>query len=279
MTVLSKTINANSIGKLSTLIALGLICVRVNAIPIETPDGVMVTVPAGSFEMGCNLAVDPLCAAITDEDQHTVYLDEFQIDKYEVTFQRFQVCVDAGACQPPAIGGGMNYDRFLNDEGMDRFPANGVSWIEANKFCQFENKRLPTEAEWEKAARGTDGRIYPWGNEHPTCEVTVMDAPLAGELGCKTGNVLNVGSKPKGVSPFGAMDMAGNVWEWVADWHSPTYFKDSPIKNPQGPETGFYKVAKGGDFFSRQGFELRGSSRFNYDPRNYSPAIGFRCAK
>ncbi len=270
-----KTRTSNLILRAASITVLGLAVPPINASPIETPDSEMVTVPAGSFEMGCNPAIDPLCQLLTDEDQHTVYLDEFQIDKYEVSFRRFQKCVDAEICLLPAIGGGMNYDR----EGVDKFPANGVTWEEADKFCKFEGKRLPSEAEWEKAARGTDGRIYPWGNNHPTCNVTVMDAPLAGELGCNTGNTLDVGSKPKGASPYGAMDMAGNLWEWVADWHAEKYYQESPENNPKGPATGLYKVARGGDFFSRLGFELRTSSRFYYEPSDYSIAVGFRCAQ
>ena len=277
-TLLQKPV-AHLIAGLSAITSLSLVSPQIISAPINTPDSEMVTVPAGSYEMGCNPAVDPLCAYVEDEDQHTVNIDEFQIDQFEVTFRRYQQCVEVGECTPLAIGGAMNYDRFLLGEDMERFPVNGVTWIQADAFCQWEGKRLPTEAEWEKAARGTDGRIFPWGNEHPTCEVTVMDAPLAGELGCKTGNTLEVGSKPEGISPYGALDMAGNVWEWVSDWHSADYFKNSPVDNPQGPTTGFYKVAKGGDFFSRAGYELRGSSRFYYDPTNYSPAIGFRCAK
>ncbi len=279
MPQVSKRTIARLIAGLLPLAVLGLASTYVNGAPVQTPDNEMVTVPAGSFEMGCNLAVDPLCFAITDEDQHSVHLDEFQIDKYEVTFRRFQKCVDAEICLPPAIGGGMNYDRFLNNEEVAKFPANGVTWEEANKFCKFEGRRLPTEAEWEKTARGIDGRIYPWGNEHPTCEVTVMDGSLAGELGCKTGNTFDVGSKHEGASPYGAMDMAGNLWEWVADWHDDEYYQVSPENNPKGPTTGIYKVARGGDFFSRKGYELRSSSRFFYEPSDYSIAVGFRCAK
>lgn len=267
------------IAGLTTSSSLTLISLQASAASIDTPNNEMVTVSAGNFDMGCNSAIDPLCTIIDEEQLHRVYVDEFQIDKYEVTFQRYQKCISAGECTPLAIGGSMNYDRFLSGEGMENFPVNGVSWFQADMFCKWEDKRLPTEAEWEKAARGPDGRIFPWGNEYPTCDVAVMDAPLAGELGCKTGNAMNVGSKPKGASPYGAEDMAGNVWEWVSDWYSATYFENSPKDNPQGPETGSYKVAKGGDFFSRAGYELRGSSRFFYDPSNYSPAIGFRCAK
>ncbi|BDD12559.1 hypothetical protein FUAX_49910 (plasmid) [Fulvitalea axinellae] len=244
----------------------------------EKPQGkyaAMVTVPAGKFTMGCDANIDPVCFYTSNEQLHTVYLDEFQIDKYEVTFKRYQKCVDAGVCTPPAIGGALNYGW----PGVDLFPVNGVTWFQAKEFCEWEGKRLPTEAEWEKAARGTDKRTYPWGNESPSCEYAVMDRPNAGFLGCGTGNTLNVGSKPKGASPYGALDMAGNLWEWTADWYDEEYFDKSPKKNPKGPANGDYKVARGGDFFSRAGYELRTTSRFYYEPSDYSIAIGFRCAK
>lgn len=240
----------------------------------EIVDDEMVTVPAGEFLMGCDPDMDPVCESAPDELRHSVYLNEFEIDKYEVNYRRYQKCIDADKCSYPASRGGFNYDLF-----KPNFPVNGVNWHQAKAMCEFEGKRLPTEAEWEKAARGINGQTFPWGEELPSCERAVVDGPNAGELGCKTGNVLDIGSKPAGVSPYGAMDMAGNVWEWVADWHDAEYFQSSPFKNPKGPETGNYKVTKGGDFFGRHGYEVRASSRFPYDPINISPAIGFRCAK
>ncbi|MGY0217641.1 formylglycine-generating enzyme family protein [Endozoicomonadaceae bacterium StTr2] len=238
-------------------------------------DDEMVSVPAGSFQMGCNLDYDPICYYAPDEKQHKVNLDAFEIDKYEVTFRRYQKCVDAGKCTPPAVGGALNYGW----PGVELYPVNGVTWYQAKAFCEYEKKRLPTEAEWEKAARGTDQRTYPWGWEEPDCKRAVVDSPNAGALGCKTGNTMNVGSKPEGQSPYGAMDMAGNLWEWTADWHSESYYNQSPERNPKGPEQGHYKTARGGDFFSRQGYEVRTTSRFPYYPSNYSIAIGFRCAR
>ncbi|MGI9281746.1 MAG: formylglycine-generating enzyme family protein [Endozoicomonas sp.] len=238
--------------------------------------GEMVDVPAGSFIMGCLNSNDDICYYIEDEKSHKVYLDDYKIDKYEVTFARYQKCIDAGKCNDLAIGGSMNFGR----KGVENYPINGVTWHQAKTFCEYEGKRLPTEAEWEKAARGTDGRKYPpWGNQKPSCELAVMDTQYAGNLGCGTGNVMNVGSKPKGASPYGAMDMAGNVWEWTADWHSTRYYNRSPEKNPQGPSSGVYKTTRGSDFFARAYWELRSTSRFPYYPSNVSPAIGVRCAK
>ncbi|WP_062266874.1 formylglycine-generating enzyme family protein [Endozoicomonas arenosclerae] len=237
--------------------------------------GEMVDVPSGSFTMGCLNSNDDICYYAEDEKAHKVYLNAYKIDKYEVTFARYKKCLDAGKCSPLAVGGSMNFGR----KGVDNFPINGVTWHQAKAFCEFEGKRLPTEAEWEKAARGTDGRKYPWGNQKPTCDLAVMDSQYAGNLGCGTGNVMDVGSKPKGASPYGAMDMAGNVWEWTADWHSNRYYHSSPENNPQGPSSGVYKTTRGSDFFARAYWELRSTSRFPYYPNNVSPAIGVRCAK
>ena len=261
--------------KLYFPLLLGLLILVNLSVYSQINDTVMVTVPAGEFQMGCNPATDPVCEYIPEEKLHTVYLDEYRIDKYEVTFQRLQKCIDAGGCQELEGGGMFNYGW----EGNDLLPVNGINWYAAKTFCEWEGKRLPTEAEWEKAARGTDLRTFPWGFEEPTCEYAVMDTMYAGNLGCGTGNVMNVGSKPMGASPYGAMDMAGNVWEWTADWHDENYYYESPYENPQGPETGQYRVTRGGDLFSRQGFELRVTGRFPYYPSNPSPAIGFRCAK
>ncbi|MGB1297374.1 MAG: formylglycine-generating enzyme family protein [Psychrobium sp.] len=240
----------------------------------DTVDDEQVTVPAGEFIMGCDAGKDPVCSAAPDENKHIVYLDEFLIDKYEVTFRRYQQCVDAGRCSPPAVGGALNYGW----DGVERFPVNGVTWQQAKTFCEFENRRLPTEAEWEKAARGTESNIFPWGDSAPSCEVAVVDRANAGALGCGTGNTLNVGAKPKGASPYGAMDMAGNLWEWTADWYDADYYDNSPSENPKGPATGLFKVTRGGDFFTRSGYEVRSTSRFPYEPSDYSIAIGFRCA-
>lgn len=235
----------------------------------------MVAIPAASYLMGCDPMKDIVCYYVPEEKQHKVSISAFSIDKYEVTTQSYQECVNTGVCTMPSIGGLMHYG---NPESA-RFPINGVSWHQAVKYCQWKGKRLPTSAEWELAARGTDGRIYPWGNQDPSCEYTVMDRPGAGFMGCGSGDTLDVGSKPKGASPYGVMDMAGNVWEWTSDWYDEKYYFHSPEKDPQGPKHGQLKITRGGDFLSRQGYELRASGRFPYYPSNPSPAIGFRCAK
>lgn len=236
----------------------------------------MIEVPGGYFEMGCKPgAHDPVCAATLDEQAHRVYVSPFRIDKYEVTFARYQACIDARVCTEPTVAGGMNFGR----PGIEKFPVNGVAWDQAKTFCEWQGRRLPTEAEWERAARGDDGRVYPWGNQAPSCERAVVDGKQAGELGCGTGNTLDVGSKPAGASPYGAMDMAGNLWEWTADWYAVDYYANSPERDPKGPASGHFKSTRGGDLFARHGYEVRSTSRFPYEPSDHSPAIGFRCAQ
>ena len=235
----------------------------------------MIDIPAASYLMGCDPMKDIVCYYVPEEKQHKVSISAFSIDKYEVTTQGYDECMKAKKCSMPTIGGLMHYG---NPESK-RFPINGISWYQARQYCQWKGKRLPTSAEWELAARGTDGRIYPWGNQQPDCSRTVMDRPGAGHMGCGSGDTLDVGSKPEGASPYGVMDMAGNVWEWTSDWYDEQYYFHSPEKDPKGPENGQLKITRGGDFLSRQGYELRASGRFPYYPSNPSPAIGFRCAK
>jgi iron(II)-dependent oxidoreductase len=162
-------------------------------------------------------------------------------------------------------------------------PVNCVDFNQAKTFCEWQGKRLPTEAEWEKAARGTDGRIFPWGNELADCTKAVMnDQPFVEGVmgpGCGSGTTQPVGSKPAGASPYGVLDMAGNLWNWTNDWYADDYFQNSPTNNPQGPSSGEYKVIKGSDWGMRVSAELASTVRFNYAPLGQGYLIGFRCAK
>lgn len=225
---------------------------------IEGESGVpMVLVPAGEFIMGSD---NNQAAA---QPAHTVYLDSFYIDQYEVTNGDYLTCAEAGVC---TTGGSFRIRR----PELAQNPVVFVNWNEAKTFCEWRGARLPTEAEWEKAARGTDQRIFPWGNDPITCDraqYNECDWALS-----------PVGSYPSGVSPYGAYDMAGNAWEWVSDWYAQDYYSYSPAENPTGPESGLYKSTRGGGFL--------------YDPRLQTTIwrnqahvghayiyLGFRCAR
>ena len=220
----------------------------------------MVYVPAGEFIMGSDEG---------DSDErpvHTVYLDAFYIDKYEVTNSQYRKCVEAGACDVPLVPSDTTYYDNADYAGH---PVAYVSWNDALAYCQWAGKRLPTEAEWEKAARGTDGRTYPWGEG--------IDCDLAQYNECG-GRTVPVGSKPKGASPYGALDMAGNVWEWVADWYDSGYYSQSPGRNPPGPDSSESRVLRGGSWY--YGADVaRCADRFWRVPVYRGSIMGFRCAR
>lgn len=233
------------------------------------PDG-MVEVPAGEFLMGCNSSIDNQCYP-DEKPQHKVYLDAFYIDKTEVTVGDYKKCVDAGVCKPPACYSSRSWGK----EGRENRPVDCVNWFKAKAYCEWAGKRLPTEAEWEKAARGTDGRKFPWGNEPASCTYAVMRTSRA--EGCGTANAWDVGSKPQGASPYGALDMVGNVAEWTADWYGAHYYKSSTDRNPTGPSGSRWRVVRGASFFHRAG--ERASSRLSSTPSIGDYDIGFRCAR
>jgi eukaryotic-like serine/threonine-protein kinase len=230
----------------------------------------MVFVPEGNFRMGESVdhaiaecqRVSSLCEpgkniTFTDESpSHPVYLDAFWIDQTEVTNAMYSRCVKAGKCTSSGAG-------------SDSYPAVNVSWFDASHYCAWAGRRLPTEAEWEKAARGTDGRTFPWGNSAPSCS-------LANFASC-AGSAAVVGSYPEGASPYGAMDMAGNVWEWVADWFDGGYYSHSPQSNPKGPDLVTKRSMRGGSWINPAGF-IRVTGRGYYKPDSKFHAIGFRCA-
>jgi formylglycine-generating enzyme required for sulfatase activity len=217
----------------------------------------MVLVPAGEFWMGGDDGESH------EKPRHRVYLDPFHIDKYEITNRLYQRFISATGHREP---------RSWNDSRWNdpQQPVVGVSWHDAEAYCRWAGKRLPTEAEWEKAARGTDGRQYPWGEQ--------WDASRANSTDTKRGRTAPVGSYPSGASPYGVQDMAGNVWEWVADWFDANYYGASPERNPRGPDFGAAKVLRGGSWY-HQPPNLRSSLRTHFWPDNRFDDFGFRCAK
>ena len=229
----------------------------------------MVVVPAGEFIRGS--------ANIGDaKPVKEIYLDEFWIDTYEVTVDEYSRCVRVGNCEPPKEGGlcsgnGVNWEK----KGRGNHPINCATAFNAEGFCKWAGKRLPTEAEWEKAARGTDGRTYPWGEEDPGCGRAVMND---GGLGCGRESTWPVGSKPSGVSPYGVHDMVGNVLEWTADRYDDKYYRTSPARNPQGPKSGISRVKRGGGWGSGAS-SLRAANRYDVKPGDARVNIGFRCAR
>lgn len=198
----------------------------------------MVLVPGGTFMMGCNRALDPrhtpcFGSARDEEPYRTVTLSPFEIDRTEVSQREYQLCIEAGVCVPPRSA------RF-QPNGRADYPVDGITWEQANQYCAWAKKRLPTEAEWEMAARGTDGRVYPWGNDAPGCNRLAMTVP-----GCPGAGLRPVGSFPRGASVYGALDMEGNVSEWVADWYTRDYYARAPSNDPTGPTPGSHRVMRG----------------------------------
>ena len=222
----------------------------------------MVLVPEGEFEMGSEDGWE------SEQPVHTVYLFSFWIDQTEVTIQQYKLCVEAEACEEPRDPDSFTRNGYYTNAAFNNYPVINVSWYDAVKYCEWAGRRLPTEAEWEKAARGVDGNIYPWGDG--------INCELANYVGC-VGDTDEVGSYPLGASPYGVLDMSGNVWEWVADWYFIGYYEESPLDYPLGPESGAYRVVRGGSWNDYDWY-LRTTTRYSYFPDNKRVSIGFRCA-
>jgi iron(II)-dependent oxidoreductase len=237
---------------------------------IDTPEG-MATVPAGWFLMGSDPKVDR-AAGPQELPQHRVYLDAFEIDKYEVSnvdYLRF------------VLATGMDWPQFWREspfpEKAALHPVINVTWHEADAYCRWAGKRLPTEAEWEKAARGEDGRVFPWGDE-PAGWIKSNIAHSGSKRGFKYPPLANVNRYDRGVSPYGIYQMAGNVSEWVADWFAPEYYRRGENQNPTGPESGDIKVFRGGSW-NEDPEVARSAGRNGGEPNRRSYLTGFRCAQ
>lgn len=234
-----------------------------------------VFVPAGPFTMGIDHP-----RATDEKPSRPVYLSAFAIDRYEVTNARFAIFVAATGYQTDAEKHGAERAdgiswRQPHGPGSTAAPSHPVvyvSWRDAEAYCAWRGGRLPTEAEWEKSARGPDGRLWPWG--------AAFAAGRANVWGVEDGyaELAPVGSFPAGASPYGALDLAGNVWEWCADWYDADYYATAPTQDPQGPATGRFKVLRGGSWINH-GPTLRSINRVEVLPVERSPYIGFRCAR
>jgi len=248
------------------------------SLPLNTPPAPegMLFIPEGEFQMGCDPTRNAGVGCPPDElPAHKLTLKAFFIDRFEVTNARYAECVLAGACRPPSVVSSETRAQYYDDPAFADFPVVNVSWKDADAYCQWAGKRLPTEAEWEKAARGAENTAFPWGNDEPSCILVNAYDPLSGQL-C-VGDTSAVGSYPDGASAYGAQDMAGNVWEWVSDWYSETYYAETPARDPQGPPGALEKVLRGGGWASRA-LDLRTAGRsFDLTFHNGTD-IGFRCA-
>jgi formylglycine-generating enzyme required for sulfatase activity len=241
-------------------------------------DAGMLVVSAGVFWQGCNSSIDNQCDKNSCDGEspgRCVTLPAYEIDPTEVTQAAFQACIRAGSCSGTNVNGSMC---DFNPTMTPMMPVGCTTWADAESYCLWAGKRLPTEAEWEKAARGTDGRVYPWGDSPPSCS-------LANYIGCPGMTPQTVGIAT-GNSPFGARDMAGNEAEWVADYYDPTYYSYATSDNPQGPSvtapgvlsSGTSRILRGGNYVSGTA-AVRASCRVAAPANELLRANGFRCAR
>lgn len=259
----------------------------------------MITIPAGVFTMGSTDAeiatvydmccqaqgrdakrCDAFCRFEREKPQHPVTLETFAIDRVEVTVAAYRACVDADVCTEPVTRGWRCDARYRNWAHDDRaqHPVNCVTWSQAQTYCAWLGKRLPTEAEWERAARGDKGQHYPWGDEPASCKRAVMRDPKSG---CGDDQTAPVGSKPDGASPWGVLDMAGNLFEWTADGYEAPYPVADPKigrRQPKGQATADKKVVRGGSYFNPDDHQ-RAAFRHEFSPDRGDGTVGFRCAR
>jgi formylglycine-generating enzyme required for sulfatase activity len=225
--------------------------------PMVWVDGsILVHVPGGDFIMGDGGDDDPI---------HTVGLSSFWIYRTKVTNRMYSICMATGDCAPPQDQEAV---KALADPAKRDFPVVNVDWEQAETYCKFVEGHLPTEAQWEKTARGPDGNVYPWGDAAPTCD-------LSNFKDC-VGEKSNVFDYPAGKSYYDALDLAGNIYEWVADWYTPQYYGESPGVDPLGPERGTVRSVRSSGFDSEEN-TLSSARRFYLKPDENRLDLGFRC--
>lgn len=236
-----------------------------------------VFVSAGSFTMGSDYETD------REKPQHTVWLDSYWIDTYEVTNAQYAMCVSAGSCNAPDYRNSLSQDRYYGNSNFDNYPVLFVSWYDASAYCGWVGARLPTEAEWEKAARGDqDARMFPWGDNFASNYANLCDQNCTMSWKNRDYNdgyidTSPVTDFPDGISQYGVMNMAGNVCEWVADWYKADYFYNKQDwSEPKGPSSGSTRVIKGGSWYDDTDI-LRVSARYGFDPNKSFYDVGFRC--
>lgn len=240
----------------------------------------MVLIPAGEFTMGTNdVGANWHQGNPNESPQHAVVVPAFLVDLYEVTIERYAKFMEAAQHGAPPL-----WDDEAVTSAGDR-PVVGVDWADAEAYCRWAGKRLPTESEWEKAARGTDGRRYPWGEMQPFVDIAnynrglwvsypITLVPVTSGV---AGMSIRHGLKEGGRSPYGLFHMAGNASEWVQDWYDREYYKGSPKENPKGPAQGEKKVIRGGSWGDSPR-NIRVTARFSATPDFRDQSVGFRCA-
>ena len=220
-----------------------------------------VLVPEGQFLMGIGETYKN-----SDSPGHLVFLDSFWIDRVEVSNAMYLKCMEAGVCTELSSDN-TRYKNWI----YRNHPVTYVTWQQAVNYCKWAGRRLPTEAEWEKAGRGTDGRKYPWGDQRPNPYLANFDESMIHES-------VSVYRYPFGMSPYGALNMSGNVREWVSDWYDPRYYLNTPSENPTGADSGSERSLRSGSY-NEDRIEIEITFRYNHEPGSAGLSRGFRCAE
>jgi formylglycine-generating enzyme required for sulfatase activity len=261
---------------LETLQVLEALNIEENERIREMDEAIEVVIPAGEFFFGCDPQHNGGFECLPDElPLQTLYLETFAIDKYEVTNAQYARCVAAGACKQPVYTYSATREFYYDNPAYANYPVSGVSWNEAYAYCTWVGGRLPSEAEWEKAARGETMRAYPWGDEEPNCNVANSRDD---RMGICVGDTARVGSYPLGTSPYGVMDMAGNVWEWVMDYYSVTAEGTQVKIDPLIMGVDYHRLVKGGAWDYSWSW-MRIAYNSEHDPDEHKISFGFRCMR